>query len=262
MTLCGTLFLAQCLLMFGGMVSKVSRHLCTVFAVVSHFSWLMVFTVSTMIALDLSRTFGSHGTIRISTANRKLLVSYLSFATGVPFLIVGITLTLSSLLGEDIGLRYGDQSSCWVGDGRANLFVFGIPVLVLLCLNLFLFAKTIRGIARSKKIGMTLHEGKKVSSYAQELLKIAIKVSSIMGFTWLFGFVAAFSKQEALWFIFIILNAFQGVYIFLAFTATRRVSHMWRDLLLKKLYGRRSDVRSDMRLRAKSEPSSVQTLSV
>lgn len=176
MTLCGTLFLAQCLLMFGGMVSKVSRHLCTVFAVVSHFSWLMVFTVSTMIALDLSRTFGSHGTIRISTANRKLLLSYLSVATGVPFLIVSITLTLSSLLGEDIGLRYGDQSSCWVGDGRANLFVFGIPVLVSLCLNLFLFAKTIRGIARSKKIGMTLHEGKKVSSYTQEVLKIAIKV--------------------------------------------------------------------------------------
>ncbi|XP_041453546.1 adhesion G protein-coupled receptor E2-like [Lytechinus variegatus] len=262
MTLCVSLFLAQCLLLFGGMVSSASQHLCTVFAAASHFSWLTVFTVSTMIAFDLSRTFGSHANIRVSTANLRLLTGYLSLAFGLPFLFVSFTLTLSILKGKDLDFHYGKQSSCWIGDGLAILFVFGVPVLFLLCLNLLFFVKTVHGIAKSKKIGMTLHEGKKACSYTEELLKIAIKVSSIMGFTWLFGFVAAFSKQEALWYIFIILNSCQGLYIFLAFTATRKVCHMWRDLLLKKLYGRRPDVGSEMRLRTKSEQSLVQTVSV
>ena len=52
-----------------------------------------------------------------------------------------------------------------------------------------------------------------------------------MGFTWIFAFVAAFTGMEAFWYIYIVLNSFQGLYIFLAFTANSMVWGLWRRKL-------------------------------
>ena len=55
------------------------------------------------------------------------------------------------------------------------------------------------------------------------------QMSTLLGFTWVFGFVAAFANVTALWYIFIILNSLQGVYIFIAFICNKRVFELWRD---------------------------------
>ena len=49
------------------------------------------------------------------------------------------------------------------------------------------------------------------------------QVSTLMGFTWIFGFVAAFVGEGWLWYVFIVINSLQGVYIFVAFIANQRV---------------------------------------
>ncbi|XP_011668512.2 adhesion G-protein coupled receptor G2-like [Strongylocentrotus purpuratus] len=261
MAFCGTLFVAQCLFLFGGMASSVSQNLCRTLAAFLHFFWLSVFTLSSSIAFDLRRTFGSNKTIRVSTASRKVLLLYIAVATGIPLLIVVISLILSVFIGDDIDLHYGNELACWVGGGKANLVVFGVPVVVLLAFNFSCFIDTIRGISHSKRDSMTLHEGTENRSNHQELLKIAIKISSLMGFTWLFGFVAAFSKHQAVWYIFIILNSLQGVYIFLAFAATRRVFDLWRGLVLEKTVD--TSLRdSSLQLRDRSTSSSVQKTSI
>lgn len=56
-----------------------------------------------------------------------------------------------------------------------------------------------------------------------------MQMSTVLGFTWIFGFVAAFADVTALWYIFIILNSLQGVYIFIAFICKKRVLKLWRD---------------------------------
>ncbi|XP_030843265.1 adhesion G protein-coupled receptor E2-like [Strongylocentrotus purpuratus] len=227
MAFCGTLFVAQCLFLFGGMASSVSQNLCRTLAAFLHFFWLSVFTLSSSIAFDLRRTFGSNKTIRVSTASRKVLSLNIAVATGIPLLIVVISLILSVFVGDDIDLHYGNELACWVGGGKANLVVFGVPVVVLLAFNFFCFMDTI---------------------------------SSLMGFTWFFGFVAAFSKHQAVWYIFIILNSLQGVYIFLAFAATRRVFDLWRGLVLEKTVD--TSLRdSSLQLRDRSTSSYVQKTS-
>ncbi len=48
-----------------------------------------------------------------------------------------------------------------------------------------------------------------------------------MGFTWIFAFAAAFSGVATLWYIYIVINSLQGVYIFLAFIVNTRIGRLW-----------------------------------
>lgn len=60
---------------------------------------------------------------------------------------------------------------------------------------------------------------------------ISSKISTLLGFTWSFGFIAGFANINILWYVFIILNSLQGFYIFLAFIANHRVYSMWMTCL-------------------------------
>ncbi len=53
------------------------------------------------------------------------------------------------------------------------------------------------------------------------------QIASLMGFTWIFGYMAAFTDVEALWYIYIILNSLQGLFIFISFMCNRRVGMLW-----------------------------------
>ena len=48
-----------------------------------------------------------------------------------------------------------------------------------------------------------------------------------MGFAWIFGYIAAFTDVETLWYIYIILNSLQGVFIFISFICKREVGLLW-----------------------------------
>ncbi|KAJ8319280.1 hypothetical protein KUTeg_004371 [Tegillarca granosa] len=49
-----------------------------------------------------------------------------------------------------------------------------------------------------------------------------------MGLTWICGFVATFSNVMVLWYIFIIFNSLQGVFIFIAFVCNKKVYYLIR----------------------------------
>ncbi|XP_072176045.1 uncharacterized protein [Diadema setosum] len=225
MILCTCLLIAQALLMLGGFATAHPLA-CSFVAAISHFFWLSVFSISTSLAFDLGRTFGAHSSISISGKSSAILRKYLLVAFGLPLLIVGAGVAVSFGVNSDL-IRYGDELSCWIGDGYANLVAFGGPVAVALTLNVIFFAKTVRGIHLSTRERRELREGAKTETNNAENLRIYIKISTIMGFTWLIGYVAAFCQQDALWYVFIILNSLQGVYIFFAFCANKRVLDLW-----------------------------------
>ena len=57
------------------------------------------------------------------------------------------------------------------------------------------------------------------------------QLSAIMGFTWVFGFVASFSGVQLFWYPFIVLNSLQGALVCLAFVCNQRVLTMWKARL-------------------------------
>eukprot|EP00057_Strongylocentrotus_purpuratus_P027644 XP_011682118.1 PREDICTED: uncharacterized protein LOC105446693 [Strongylocentrotus purpuratus] len=90
--------------------------------------------------------------------------------------------------------------------------------------------KCTRGVNISGYLEAPKAQGQ-TNTYSKQLsdLWINVKMSTLLGFTWIFGFVAAFADVTALWYIFIILNSLQGVYIFIAFICNKRVFKLWRD---------------------------------
>ncbi|XP_071498045.1 uncharacterized protein [Diadema antillarum] len=230
MALCLTLFLAQLLFLTNGFMTPYPR-VCQAVAIVSHFLWLSVFTLSTALAIDLDRTFGSRRAITFSAHGTRTLMYYLAGAFGLPFFIVGACFITS--LKTDYGwtVRYGGPSTCWIAGKMASLYAFGVPVAVALVVNSFLFTHTVYGIWKSKRVSRYLQGCKARVKHASSDLRIYLKISSLMGLTWAFGFIAAFVDVWALWYVFIILNGLQGFFIFLAFTANRRVYELWKALL-------------------------------
>ena len=89
------------------------------------------------------------------------------------------------------------------------------------------------------------------------------QISTLLGFTWFFGFIAGFANINVLWYIFIILNSLQGFYIFLAFMANRRVAGMWISLCHGNVSGisRRSRGTSSVPLSQRTTSSRLTSIS-
>ena len=82
-----------------------------------------------------------------------------------------------------------------------------------------------------------------------------------MGFTWIFAFSAAFSGVSALWYIYIIINSLQGLYIFFAFTFNRRIGQLWKEKLIgKKAVNKSSNSSATTKLGNRSQQDGDQEL--
>lgn len=63
------------------------------------------------------------------------------------------------------------------------------------------------------------------------LFLVYVKLSTIMGFTWILGFVAAFTEIQELWYVFSIFNSLQGASVCVAFVFNHRVLLQYRALI-------------------------------
>ncbi|XP_011675990.2 adhesion G-protein coupled receptor D1-like [Strongylocentrotus purpuratus] len=223
MSICVSLTLAQLTLLFSGM-AKSNSISCTCFAVLGHYLWLVVFTHSVALALDLYRRFGITQKVKKTSEGPKLLSMFLIFSWGSPLLIVIPCLVVHLCKLPHVALTYGTAKSCWIGNGFMNLYAFGVPIALTLVVNGTLFLLVVAGLR--KRTNQTTK--RKTSKMVTEGV-VYLKMSTLLGFTWIFGFIAAFVDVEALWYIFIILNSLQGVYIFIAFICNKRVFKLWRD---------------------------------
>ncbi|KAL1476530.1 hypothetical protein MTO96_036430 [Rhipicephalus appendiculatus] len=78
----------------------------------------------------------------------------------------------------------------------------------------------------------------------QGRLALYVKLAVVLGLTWVFGFAAALTGVQALWYPFIVLCSLQGAFIFLAFTFKRSVLRMVLDRLCGNEFDRRRRPRS------------------
>lgn len=62
-------------------------------------------------------------------------------------------------------------------------------------------------------------------------LMLYVRLSTLMGFTWTFGFAAAIVDNTVLWYIFEISVPFQGILIFVSFVCKPRVYNLMKKRL-------------------------------
>ncbi|KAK3607732.1 hypothetical protein CHS0354_040642 [Potamilus streckersoni] len=141
------------------------------------------------------------------------------------------------LLAVDYNLYYGGRGYCWM-QLYPLYWAFILPIGLILVANFIVFVLVIVNLCRRPR-GMQVNQSD--HKIAVMNLQAGLAVFVLLGLTWVFGFLAVEDARVALMYVFAFLNAFQGFFVFLLFTAReKQVRQSWARLCCKK----KSDVTS------------------
>ncbi|XP_055957054.1 adhesion G protein-coupled receptor E2-like [Patella vulgata] len=223
-----TMGLAASLILGQGLMflPKFSGNVCQYLAACTHFIWLSVFMWMSCQAYNMLVTFHPSLTRRGPCS----FWIYFTLSVVIPGLIV-IPLLVMDVIPEErvMHVRYGVVSCTWMADKDGYIYTFFVPVALTLTFNIVCFSLTLYSI----EITMATSEEVTGRKRDRQRCIIYIKLSSVMGFSWIFGFIASFGDVPALWYVYVILNGLQGVFIFLSFSLNTRT----RRLLTKRESG-------------------------
>jgi hypothetical protein len=210
--LCFALIVAQSLFQFGsGQSCNVSKAVCQGIGICVHFSWLFVIFWMNSCCIHMFRVFRL-SRIRIVQFNKlKTTFMYIqySFTASLAGILTTIIVSLSMTNGREIG--YGG-SMCYIQKGEMVAYLFTLPVGLVIMINIILFSVVVIQMQNSR---MSLDQDR-------NFLHIYAKLSTLTGFTWIFGFLSFFLNVNLFDYIFIVLNASQGICLFFAFVANKR----------------------------------------
>ena len=221
MNLCVALFFAQ--LSFHVSNTFVSYHeACAAMAACQHYFWLVGFLWMNVLAFDISCTFVDLKPSNIASDSTRLRL-FAIYAWGLPAVFVAVCLVLD--LATNLPFSYGSSTECWIDGHRAVVYYFATPLALVITANAVLFVRTIFGLRRA----LSLASKARQPMQQRKTFVIYVRITSLMGFTWLFGFLANIDGLSFLWYLFILCNTCQGVFIGVSFALTPTVRRHWRD---------------------------------
>ncbi|KAL4231833.1 hypothetical protein ACF0H5_009409 [Mactra antiquata] len=201
------------------------RVACSIIAKLIHYLFLCAFCWMNVIAIDLCMTFSNKFmTPGTGHSRSKRFMFYSLYAWCVPLLIVIIAI-ITDYVDSGPGLnvikpKYG-QGICWITSKYGLIAFFAVPLAIFKVIDVISFIFTSIYIARARKEGAMASQKRNTCS-----LLINIKLSLVMGLTWVFAFIANASNVDVMWYVFIIFNTLQGLFIALSFLCTKKVGRL------------------------------------
>ena len=118
--------------------------------------------------------------------------------------------------------QYGDTDQCWISNVHPNsvLYAFGCPMLCFVTVNTALLIQCILSLRANFQ---TINPVREVST--KQTLRVYLGLFTLMGTTWLIGFLPILTGIDIFWYPFVILNAFQGVFVFCVFGLPNIICH-------------------------------------
>ena len=221
MNLTVALFLAQSMYLLNSYGLFLGEPiLCQVMATAQHYCWLASFSWMACMSLDIFKCLSTSCT----SVNTYISAKYYKYVLAgwlapLPIPLVANVLTINN----PGGIGY-DHTLCWLAGPKAVFYLFALPVLSIVAANIILFIGSVCRLCTL--LQNAAYVGRKEDN-KQRLIQ-CIKLSSWMGISWLFGIVPNFLDIDALWYVFAVANAFQGVHIFFAFGITGRARNLMR----------------------------------
>ena len=222
--LVASLFIAQLLFLAGSARTEIPE-VCLSIGVVMHYAFLAAFFWMNVMAVDICRTFSSSRVVLPADDRSSRFIFYSLYAWLTPAVIVGGSLTLDLVdvpFLADYRPHYGD-GLCWITRRWPLLVVFALPLALLLVVNTILFGVTVKNLCIISK------DAKRARGTERGQFLLYVKLSTIMGLTWLFGFVASLADLPVLWYVFVVFNTLQGAFICFAFICTKKVFRLLHE---------------------------------
>ncbi|XP_072037526.1 adhesion G protein-coupled receptor E3-like [Amphiura filiformis] len=228
MNLLVALFVALSSICFGPLL-LYPDSVCLISAIVFHYFWLAAFAWMNIVSIDATYILSCNPFMsNDASSGRYRLSAYFVYGWGGPGVFVLVCVALHFCKCTSFGFEYGfDDGVCWTNDGASGLYFFGVPVGILLAINVILLCVTVLTIWRSSRRIRKL--GKHNDKLARREFIVFIKLFTLMGLPWILGCVTAFYFTPVLEYTYIILNSLQGVLIFVVLVVTGRGGDLWRE---------------------------------
>ncbi|XP_078600298.1 adhesion G protein-coupled receptor E1-like [Branchiostoma floridae x Branchiostoma japonicum] len=186
---------------------------CVVYAVILHYFLLTAFSSMNVLSLDLFFTFRK-------VSKRAKLRTYMLHTWLTPLLVVAVTAFVEFCPCSSVRVGYGDH--CWIGNPTGRLVAFGVPVFCAILINAVFITRALLAIRKSFTIADAA-----LSRSWNEKAWVYVRISFLMGFTWILGFIVPYVDSVVLEYIFIVLNASQGLLLSLLMAMTWDVMEKW-----------------------------------
>ena len=256
-----SLLVAQILFLVGTGRTEIGA-VCVAFGLLMHYFFLAAFFWMNIMSFDLYITFSQNHFFDTRDESRRCFFRYSAYAWLVPGLIVMASFLTYSMLNitNEFNPAYG-HGICWVVHKPALIIFFGAPLALILLCNLILYIFTIYNIKQVSKSSKLLRGNQSDRGH----LMVYTKLCVIMGLTWIFGFIATLGQIAFLWYVFLVFNSLQGLFICLTFVCTRKVIKLLREKGHRKsLYEdgtTKSTYTSRLRLSLSSDPNAKVNIS-
>ena len=213
------LLVAQCLYQFTFTATDHPSP-CIAFGIMMHFFWLTSILWMSACTVHMFRTFVTKKSFRSKRQCEPQVCMYALccyILAAVPVAInIGVSLKESD--GNSIG--YGGHI-CYISNPLMVGLTFALPVGIIVILNMVFFLIVMFKISES-----TMRYNK---SADRTNAIIYVKLSSLTGTTWIFGYIYLWTGFAPLEYVFIVLNAGQGVLIFFSFVCNVKVLRLYQD---------------------------------
>ncbi|KAF4525592.1 hypothetical protein B566_EDAN015530 [Ephemera danica] len=229
-SLCIALLVAYFSFLAGQLV-RDDRDFCVSSAIVTYYSFLAAFTWMFAVSLDIWRSLRLATTqLRTSYSGRKQWRKF--FLNSVCCWLIPACIVLAAIVVENaapdsvddemrpgFGIRPG---ICWFSNRRSLLVFFAAPISIIMLLNAIFFTSSALMIYSTTA---------STSGGPRRDFRLYLRLAVLMGLTWSVGLLAGFLDTPLLWVVFVVLNTLQGLFIFLGFTCTEKMSRSLRERL-------------------------------
>ena len=220
MNLSFSLFLSQLMWLVGFAFVK-GRTACKVFAILEHYLLLVSFLAMSVISYHTCHVFSKPFVGRIANTSSGRFINYSAVLWITPALFVAICIALDET--EVFEVDYG--TNCWLGTANAKVYLFLLPLALLLLYNICTFIRTAVSLSRHEKERRALHK-----KQGRQNLLICTKLVTLVGLPWLFAFLGVFFPDvEAFEYLFVVFVCLQGLYIGMAFLFNKKTWKLYKD---------------------------------
>lgn len=194
-----------------------NEWVCRTGGVILHFALLLAFSWMAIIAFEFYYTFSKVRPIdKYEKKKRSRMYVVTSFTVSVVILFICLMVDIP----DERYSGYGLNGNCFISNFWANFIAFVIPVAVVLIFNVTLLSITLwslRKIMRSTAESLKSSANTKTRRREMVLSIMALKLSILLGFGWIFGFIEASYDSKALTYLYSIIISLQGFFVFIAF---------------------------------------------
>ena len=208
---------------------------CAVVAIAIHYFYSVYFAACNVIAYHSCYVFGRSVAILPSAEdeNRKFIIYFLvTWFVPALFVVLCIIFDEAEAFAVDYGVHEG-RAVCFLGTKDATLYAFVVPVGFSLLFNVAMFIHVAKQFFKNHKTNSQFLSSELQRKRARENVIICVRLSTLMGFSWLFIFLHLLMKSRTVIFLYLFITfvGLQGVFVGVAFVFNRKCFGLYRELV-------------------------------